>query len=364
MLLFFVLVFIVLVSFSFVEINSKWINKIILLAVCCLAVYIIGTRSIMWPDTAPYAITFKYRVPELDRFEINRSTGYYSEKGFALLTSVIKSFTTEYKVYLMVISALTIGLLYNNLRKYCVYPLLGMCVYIGRFMLGRDFMQIRAALAIMIVVFAIKFIKNKSLIKYFLFILIASLLHGTMWLALPLYWHDKLHLTPKRIYICIGLAIAFVIVAGAPFRSWVQTWSANMEIAETYTMEGSKYSQGKGLANILIYYQILVLTLYCMAEKRLAPSMPYYYIFRDGYLFSTLLLIIFSSFAVLSGRTATIFATFEIFILPSLVYALPQKYRLWGGITVGLLGAAFFYLKIQEVMSNVPAIFRDTIFMS
>ena len=62
-------------------------------------------------------------------------------------------------------------------------------------------------------------------------------------------------------------------------------------------------------------------------EKKLAPMSKYYYIFRDGYFMGTVILIVLCQYAVLSARVSTIFATFEVFMIPMIIKGLPKPYQ-------------------------------------
>lgn len=83
----------------------------------------------------------------------------------------------------------------------------------------------------------------------------------------------------------------------------------------------------------------------------MAPINQYYYVIRDGYFYSTLILITFCSFTALSGRTSTMFATLEFSIIPSLVYLFDKKERVAALFLMGIALSAIFYM-------NIPHIFR------
>ena len=54
---------------------------------------------------------------------------------------------------------------------------------------------------------------------------------------------------------------------------------------------------------------------------------PYYDVFRNGYFYSTVLLIVLYKFAIVSGRTSTILATYEIVMVPMCLLALKKHFR-------------------------------------
>ena len=84
--------------------------------------------------------------------ELNQS----SEKGFFYLSVFLKTIRDGVTFYLLAISVLSFFLLYKFDKKYCIFPLIALCIYLARFGVGRNFMQIRAGLAIPIVLLSIK----------------------------------------------------------------------------------------------------------------------------------------------------------------------------------------------------------------
>lgn len=330
----------------------KKYRRIFLFASCAVLTFIVGFRSLQWPDTAVYAQSFLFYTNDLFNYSISDVGDGYSDKGFYFLSSVIKTFVSDYTIYFLIISILTFYFLYRSLRHYCIYPLIGLCVYIARFMLSRNMMQIRAALAIAVVVYAIQYVGKKDFKRYLLFITLGSALHISLILALPLYWIDKIKITSNKIlytiigaFICVGMFSSLIV-------GKLSEISMMYNIAESYTSEDSEYTTGLGLHNPMLYYQTFILLMFTYNEKKLSKVLPYYVTIRNSYFYSTMLLIILSPFLVLAGRVSTIFATCEVFIIPSLILVLPPKYRSMGFIGVGFLLSAFFYLNYSSVIAN------------
>ena len=100
----------------------------------------------------------------------------------------------------------------------------------------------------------------------------------------------------------------------------------------------------------MIYFQIAVLLLFTFREKQLTRLTPYYNIFRTGYFYSTLFLIFFCNYTALSGRTATIFATFEMFILSALTLTFSGVQRKIYFTSLVVILSYFFYSKYWAAM--------------
>ena len=70
-----------------------------------------------------------------------------------------------------------------------------------------------------------------------------------------------------------------------------------------------------------------------------------------AYLYSTLTLILFCNYTALSGRTSTMFATVEMFILPFIGQSISKKYRVIYYFVLGFVFIYFFVSKYQAAIT-------------
>lgn len=300
------------------------------LAITC--VLVIGLRNpAYWIDTWAYVESFKF-TKTLASFSFNDSYLAYSEKGYYLLCVIIKTFSGQTFVYLTVVGALSMTFLFKSLRQYCILPVLGLCIYIARYMLARDMNQMRAGLAISIVMaftYLLATGNKKDEIKYVLMCWLVSFLHTSILAAIPIVLMNYVHIKKKWIYI--GIAVSFFV--SAVFSNQIMDFISQSDIIQDMATDyvdkegDNDKAYAADLTNPMIYYQCIILFLFTYFEEKLAPLSKYYYVFRNGYFMSTVVLIVLCQYAILSARVSTIFATFEIFMIPMIFTALPPAYR-------------------------------------
>lgn len=300
------------------------------LAITC--VLVIGLRNpAYWIDTWAYVESFKF-TKTLASFSFNDSYLAYSEKGYYLLCVIIKTFSSQTYVYLTVVGALSMTFLFKSLRQYCILPVLGLCIYIARYMLARDMNQMRAGLAISIVMaftYLLATGNKKDEIKYVLMCWLVSFLHTSILAAIPIVLMNYVHIKKKWIYI--GIAVSFFV--SAVFSNQIMDFISQSDIIQDMATDyvdkegDNDKAYAADLTNPMIYYQCIILFLFTYFEEKLAPLSKYYYVFRNGYFMSTVVLIVLCQYAILSARVSTIFATFEIFMIPMIFTALPPAYR-------------------------------------
>ena len=330
--------------------NSKNRDAVLILACIVLAIGT-GFRDIyFWPDAFVYAWSFMENTPTIDNYSINMDPYGYREKGFYFLQVVVKTFIDNVTIFFLIISALSFFFLYKGIKQFSIFPLIGLCVYIARFIIGRNFVQMRAGLAYAILMLSIKYIYEKDWKKYFLIVFIAWTLHRSCIVAIPLYFVcNWIHVKKWHVYVALEFSFLVGIFGQGFVHSIVEDNASDMNIGIRYTDAGGEKAQleGLGIRNPMIYFQCFILLMYTFLEKRLAPLNKYYYILRNAYLYSTMILICFCTYKVLSARTSSMYATLEFAIIPSLIFMFNKKNRLLAFTITGIVLTVIFNLYLR-----------------
>lgn len=335
------LLFCILISYS----NAKY-QRTVLYISCVVLSFGIGIRDMRWPDTDAYWLGFTQYTPNLFDYSWGMHPHLYDEQGFFMISVLSKTLINDYQFYFLVVGAVSMILLYKNLKKYSIFPLLGLCAYLARFFMARNLIQIRSGLAYLIILWGLKYIHEKKMWHFIFLVWVASWFHHSAWIALPLYFISNwIHI--NKTIIISGLGIAFIIGAffQGPLSVFVTDRASDFEIT---TYVSSEYRSKVGLGNPMIYFQCFLLLTYTFLEKRLIPKTKYYRVIRDGYFYSTLILISFCSFTALSGRTSTMFATLEYCIIPSVVYLFNKRNRAFAFFVMAILLTTILYLNMPE----------------
>lgn len=316
-----------------------------LIAICIVLAFLAGTRDFSWADTGIYVESFVNYTPTFSELTQYSQPFGYSEMGFYYIGVVVKTFTSNVTFYFLVVAALSFFFLYKAFDKYCLYPVFGVCAYISRFYIARNFCQIRAGLSYAIILMAVQYITKKDWKRYFAWVFVAYLFHHSALIAVPLYFLCMLDI--KKKHIVIGTVFAFIIAAfySNVIRSMVADSVSDLTVMdETYIQE--EYQREWGLSNPMIYFQTFLLMVYTFTENRMRHTTSHYIAIRNAYFYSTLLLIILSCYTALSGRVSSQFATIEMVIIPSIAYSFAEKNRSIAFLGMGAALIAIFYLNV------------------
>ena len=263
--------------------------------------------------------------------------------GFYYIGVVVKTFTSNVAIYFLVVALLSFFFLYKAFDKYCLYPIFGVCAYISRFYLARNFIQIRAGLSYAIILVAVQYITNKDWKRYFAWVFVAYLFHHSAIIAVPVYFLCMLDI--KKKHIVMGTIIAFIIAGfySNIIRVMVADYAVDLDVGTTYIQQ--EYQREWGLSNPMIYFQTFLLLVYTFTEDRMKLTTSHYLTIRNAYFYSTLILITLSCYTALSGRVSSQFATLEMVIIPSIAYSFAKKDRWIAYLGMGAALTAIFYLN-------------------
>lgn len=310
-------------------------KKVILIITCAVLAMMAGIRDIYrWPDTIGYVMSFSDHTHSLFEWTSTDKPFGYSEYGFYFLGVIFKTFSSSVTGYLLFIAALTFVFMYKDFKRYCYYPIFGVCAYVSRFYLARNFIQIRAGLSYAIILWAVQYITKRDWKHYFFWVFIAYLFHQSAILAVPLYFLCLVKI--RKWHIVIGIILAFVLggVFTGPIRLLVADYVTDMNLGTTYITKD--YQREQGLLNPMIYFQLIVLFVYTFNERVLKWTSPDYYTIRTAYFYSTFILISLSMYTALSGRTSSMYATLEMAIIPTMINTFMKKNRMVAYIGLGV----------------------------
>lgn len=323
---------------DFCKIHQR--NFILSIIAVCMVLFI-GLRGENGVDSINYIEFFKNHTDTL--WNWNNEEKGYAEHGFYILSIILKSIWNNIDFYFISISAITMLFLTKSLKEFALYPLLGFCTYYSRFLIIRDMNQIRQALAMVIIIYSFKYLlQNKKRIFLF-FILGATLMHYSSIIVIPFLFLYKYKLSLKQATTIIFVSLIIGIIGGILLK---------VVLIKTGFVIFLRYinTENLGLINPVLIFQLMLCIIFFYYEPILKKAQKGYYIIRNAYLYSTILLVLTCNMGEIGGRLATIFATCEIFIIPALSVVI--KPRVCGYLICWILTAFLFFMNYQKLLQE------------
>lgn len=195
---------------GFVKKNQK---KYIIIFVFILLTLLSGTRYYMGgSDVYAYEVYFN-NAPDVSIVlkyiftGINQGVDTSVEPGFILINSIIKSLGFNYFGFTLIISIIFYFFMYNGLKFYVKEWSVVIALFMYKLMFYNTFISIRQGITIAIFFYAIRYIINKELIKYFLICFVAFYIHRASLFLFPIYFVRYIPISKKILFIT---SIAFL----------------------------------------------------------------------------------------------------------------------------------------------------------
>lgn len=135
-----------------------------------------------------------------------------TEIGYRSLNNFFAKLDFPYFVFLAVVSAITLGFIYNAVKD-MKYKMIILYVYFSELFLYYNFSGMRQGLAIAITLFATKFIISREFTKFFLLVLLASTFHVSALIFVIAYFIYDYKMTKKGVFFLSSIVIfAFLFI--------------------------------------------------------------------------------------------------------------------------------------------------------
>lgn len=218
------------------------------------------------------------------------------EPGFAYSMIVMSKMNLSYQQFLMIYFAIGLIIIALSVKCYCRQPALVILLY-GIYPFFMDIVQIRNFMAEAIIIFALRFLEERSkrnIFLYILFVMIASTFHITfmVFLIFLLAYFKNYFLTLKislSITLCLG---AFIIIDPGGIAK-----AASKFVATVYFEEEMSLYRVLGYAFFAVLIIVIVWLYYYRSKNGKQDNKEYNYLM---YIIPTLLVMI--SFIALSAQ--------------------------------------------------------------
>lgn len=311
-------------------------NKSVLFILWFILVLISTFRSDEMPDYENYYnfITSNGKVGE--RFEV----------GFKTYVDVFKNIHNNPIFIFAAIAALSVGIKLFAIRKLSNSFWLSMIIYISGVFILHDMIQIRAAVASGLLLWATKYAYERNLKRFILTGGIAMLFHYSAIIIFPI-WFISTRKTQRWFYISL-IPLAFLLVnAGFAFGYLAEhiPFSAFQTLWKAYQI-----SMSQGLdSNINIFNSLYILRcamcIFLLFNiNKIALYSKIAILWVKIYTISLIIFTLFSDIPVIAFRISELYQVVEIVLIPTLI--LIPKYRGIGKYITIAFGASLLFIFV------------------
>ncbi len=268
-----------------------------------------------------YSNDFPYS--EILKKSIYMDSNVYMEWLYVLINKILLDvFKAPFHILTFLIAIITIFTNYNYIKENSFYPY----TYIILLMFPNFFIgecgQIRQNMGGALGYYAIRYIKERNLPMFLLFIHLAGGIHNVCYLLLPMYWLVKI---PLNKFIMALLFTTSVILS--PFHiynyfgSFLDSIMPNSDAVNTFngymsdTVE--RINGGFGLPEFTISIFVIILFTF---DTQMKEKLPYYEYFRNYSVIGVCFYFIFRDNPIYSSRLTGIFIAASGMVIVNALY--------------------------------------------
>lgn len=197
-------------------------------------------------DTGNYTYMF-VNSPIIFKYNFSKISDIKGDWGLSILNSIIKCFTNNEQVYLIVIASITLIAFSIILYKYSRVQWLAFYIFVASGAYVNTFNGIRQYMVSAIAILAFTLIYKKKWIKYFALILLLSTIHASVIVFIPLYF-----IVNKKAWgKCTKLIILSAIIIYITFPITGKFITSILEVTQYYKYADDLFDQANLGANFI-----------------------------------------------------------------------------------------------------------------
>lgn len=304
-LIFILLIFAQSIS-ALTEFKYNNLEKGYFILISLTLIFIAAFRDGIGYDFFSYEKIYNYiHVYQMGMKDLNIETGYY----------FLMKYSNSYITLVVISSSVAIFLKLIFIYKYSENKFMSLLLYFSGVFIMFDMGVIRQGIAIAIALISIKYIKEKSFMKFMLIIILSSFFHISSLVFIPLYFIANKSLNRWHYYIVASIVL---ILSFLDMSSLIVNISNVIPIDLVKTKVTYYSSIYTGDSTISLIKKVIFLVIFVESYKRFNISDSLSYIFLNGYFLSIIYMGIFSGIDIIGGRGPYGLYFMQIFIFPIL----------------------------------------------
>lgn len=336
-------------SFLSIEKNISPANKHIFALLLLLLTIIAGLRS---PDVGMDYLAYQeifYQFNGLFEGGLKQvlDRNYFFEPGFALIVSILKTFSDNEIILMLFISALTTGAISYPLRLITPYFMFSLLIFYSYYFFTTHMIALRFGITAGLALSVLILIATKRKIMALLGIFLASSIHSSaLILFLPyIFSFLKFRKTYILIFISVSLFFGFFEVGGK-IISILPSFIPRANDVDAYT-NSTQYGASLGLFSFINLKLISLGLLVYFFWDKFKNNQRFVETLTSYLLFAILLRVGFHDLGFIIGRMAFLLAIVEIIILPSILFTIYRKVYVFIFTLLYSLVSFYFTLNAQ-----------------
>lgn len=305
----------------------------------------VGLRWETGTDWEQYLLHFKsFRWAEATSSLINMY-----EYGYNLFVWIVRLFTSNYSVFLLLHATVYYFLIFRSFKNYTPYLFTSLLMYyvLSMGMMGAN----RQLIALAICVYSLRYSVENKPVKFFLLIFLASNFHITA-ILFGIYYFIGREIKPATIILilCCAFIIGMFKLPVLAFSYFGNLIGGNTATKTVLYLNAAKiHLSDSGLSLFGLLKRLILLTIFYYNRKRISEELSYYTLMLNGYIIGITFYFLFvNSLLSVVSRGSVFFNIMEPLLIASQLCLFKRK----GNIIIILVfllafSIVFFFQSIR-----------------
>lgn len=338
-------IFMIFCCFCDISTTPLAIKRILYVLFLIITIALVGLRdSSIGFDTVTYFESF------VEQAEHKPATHNF-EAGYLLLVSVFQTFSTNPHFFLLVITALSIGIKFYALPRYSPMIFIPLVYYMAYYLTEYEMSGIRQSLALAFGLLAIYYAKERRLYVFSAIIILGSFIHVSLLFFFPFYFFDRINITLTTFALLIVSCVALLLVDLTPV-----IWKAIniLPAGSIITLKVSSYMADKSMQNGISFGHLpyLLFAMFFFYYSTVIKDKFYQHIFAAFVIGVFASFLLSSTLSVLNRLSYYYLVTGGILFAYIIYYSQHKVNKL----VYVLLLSVFMVLKIMESILSPEAL--------
>ncbi|WP_300674307.1 EpsG family protein [Soonwooa sp.] len=329
---YFLVAIILMIIFSFHEVYQGKVNRRYLYILGAYFIVLAGFRNNVGADYGSYWSIYTYSQTKdywsifLKALTMKPPTPIELEWGYVLINKIVGEFHAPFHILTFVIAALAVTFKNKFVEENSVYPFtVLLLIFIPGFFIGESG-QVRQNLGSFIAYFGIRYIKERRVWMYLLFVYLAGSIHNVCYILYPMYWLARIPLTKSRmILLIIASILASPFEVYRVFGSFLDSIASDSAVIggfNGYMNESTERLQGGfGIPEAMMIITTFFLFVF---DTPMRKKYPYYEYHRNYVVLGICCFFIFRNNAIFSSRLAGVFLGFSPLLIVNSMYVVNE----------------------------------------
>ena len=322
----FTILTIVLVVYSFLEVNNYKNYNSVWVVVAFLTI-LIGLRFWIGADYGIYFRAYhdlgkKLDTPDILNIVIEGKKQVHMEWLYLLFANITYEAGFSFYIFTFILAIISITIKYKAFTEHSVYPAFAMLLFMYPTLLISDGGQMRQGMAMAILLFSFRYIKERKLLMFLSIAYLAISFHTSSAVFIIAYWIVLIPMNSTRILIVVLVCIALSPLKLYQYVSLLDSLASTgvysgFQSYETLDIEETSVRFIKLSDLICILYTYFLVTY----DKAACQKIPYYEYMRNIGVLGICLYFIFRWNEIFSSRLVANFLIYMPMVLVNIVAA-------------------------------------------